>query len=193
VLVRSIRCRRARDEPVAWPSGWSRHVNGRHLDADAGRAVATWAGRDFCACRRSTRQRHGSCHDQTCERFTPYAACRHFTPFLSVELVCPHSPTGRLPNRYRTATGPLAGGFVALSVSSVAPCTCRSHQVRLTARSRRPSRRELAKRGAGSSLARRGTRARRGPKRMKIRRPFCRREPQRASAFDDKQELEVVA
>ena len=71
-LVRLIRRRRARDEPVAWPSGWSRHLYGRHLDADAGRAVATWAGRDICACRRSTRQRHGTCHDQTCERFTPW-------------------------------------------------------------------------------------------------------------------------
>ena len=77
VIVRLIRRGRAEDEPVARPSGWSGHVIRRHLDADAGRAVATWAGRDICACRRSTRQRHGTCHDQTCERFTRYAAFRH--------------------------------------------------------------------------------------------------------------------
>ena len=48
VLVPLIRRRRAEDEPVEGPSGRSRHVRARHRDADAWRAVATWAGRDTC-------------------------------------------------------------------------------------------------------------------------------------------------
>jgi hypothetical protein len=70
VLVRLIRRRRAGDEPVAWPSGRVRHLGARHRDADTWHAVATWAGRDTCACRRSTGQRQGTCHDQACECFT---------------------------------------------------------------------------------------------------------------------------
>ena len=101
VLVRLIRRRRAPNEPVAWPSGRSRHVSSRYLDADARRAVATWAGRNVCACRRSTRQRHGTCHDQTCERFTPYAPYRHFyaLPFCWLSLYTPEGKSSWLvPN-----------------------------------------------------------------------------------------------
>jgi hypothetical protein len=59
--------RRAEDEPVERPSGRSRHASARHRNADGWHAVATWAGRDICICRRSAGHRQCTCHDQACE------------------------------------------------------------------------------------------------------------------------------